>query len=532
MYHVLIVDDEAPARELLKLKIDWTSINCNVIGTAKNGQEALDFYIANKPDLVITDIEMPVMNGLKLIESIKALNSEQPIIILSCHESFSFARKAIKLGVNDYLIKDSFETEELYAIISDMFKNGPIVSPLEKAQRSTNEDKHKSAILKALVFDGLSKKLQEDYINRYHLNLIGKQMILLFLDLEILGQDISKMDDPFMLHKDIQLVQEILRNALRDFALGEVCHDKNNDFLVIYGATKSYSQEETRREAITISNHLRHEINKNLPVQTTIGISAPFNSLDNLFEAYTQASQSVQRKIVSGYDKSYLYSNKANIEEDQYIKILNVKLNRINDYLNAYKFDPMIKEINDIFLQNLKGFMQYNYLKHTNWTLLSLFIEFCSKNSLSFIDVCHSRSPWEVIMDIKTVDGMCTWFIGVIEEMKVRLQPTQVNTYSYHVEKCTKYIHQHYGENISPSDLSDMFDINNAYLSRIFKKETGSSITDYINSVRIEESKSLIQNTNKKMYEIAELTGFSSTQRFFLIFKKMVGCAPGDFRKT
>ena len=531
MYNVLIVDDEAPAREILKLKVDWESIGCRISGMAKNGQEALDFYTENKPDLVITDIQMPVMGGLELIKAIKAIDENQPIIILSCHETFSFARKAIQLGVHDYLIKDSFDTEELYTTITEIFKSID-GKELVSSEVSNSYDKQKSSILKTLIFNPINADLQESYIQRYHLNLIGNQFIMLYLDIEILDQDISDLAKPQLSHDDIHTIQDILRMNLQDYALGEVCHTDSNTFLVIYNVTKSYSETETRRESINIATGLRQSINSHFNIQTTIGISSIFNSLDNLERAYNQGQQSVQRKIISGYDKSYIYNSITNVDEDQYIKILNVKLKRVSEYLESHKYEPVVKEIKDIFLQNLKGFMQYNYLKHTNWTLLSMFIEYCSKNNISFIEIFDSRSPWETVMNIKTVDGMCQWFVNAVHEMNNKLKPSNDNNYSYHVQKSIVFIDKHYSENISLSDLSDKLDINNAYLSRIFKKETGNSITDYINNVRIEEAKSLIQNTNKKMYEIAEQTGFSSTQRFFLIFKKVVGSSPGDFRKT
>ncbi|SHH92982.1 response regulator transcription factor [Clostridium grantii] len=532
MYKVLIVDDELPARELLKMKIDWKSIGFQITGMAKNGKEALEFYNSYKPDLVITDIEMPVMDGLSLIQSIKEINESQPIIILSCHESFSYARKAIKLGVNDYLIKDSIETEELRTIITHMFKKQETNKKKLSSQSETISQKKKSVVTRHLIKYVMNDSKQQEYISQYELHLYGNQFKLLFIDIEILDQDLSKPQSQFFNNDAIESLQYLIRLSLNDYALGEICHDEGNCFIVVYGVTKSHSQMDSQGEALEICASIRNNINSKFNTQTTIGVSSPFSKLINLNTAYNESKQCVNRKIISGYDKTYLFSNVSSIDKDQYIKILNVKLNRINDYLNNYNFKPIFKEIDDIFLQNLKGFMQYNYLKHTNWTLLSMLIEFCSKNNLSFIELSGSHSPWETIMDMKTVDGMCTWFNRNIEIISDLLCSKVDNNYSYHVQKSINYIHKHYSQNISLNDLSEMDNLNSSYLSRIFKKETGTSITDYINKVRTEEAKSLIQNSNKKMYEIAELTGFSSTQRFFLIFKKVVGSSPGDFRKN
>lgn len=117
MYRVLIVDDEYPARELLKTAVDWEKAGVSEILEADNGEKALEIYHKYKPELIITDIQMPVMNGLELIRRIKEEDSRQHFVILSCHESFSYAKTAIRLGVRDYLLKDSYTEEELYTLL-------------------------------------------------------------------------------------------------------------------------------------------------------------------------------------------------------------------------------------------------------------------------------------------------------------------------------------------------------------------------------------------------------------------------------
>ena len=125
MYSVMLVDDERPSRELLKLLIDWKDANFFICCEAPDGLDAFKKYLIYKPDLVITDIQMPAMDGLALIEKIRDENPEQLFVVLSCHELFSYARSAIKLGVHDYLIKDSLTSEELFGILERVKKKLP-----------------------------------------------------------------------------------------------------------------------------------------------------------------------------------------------------------------------------------------------------------------------------------------------------------------------------------------------------------------------------------------------------------------------
>ena len=126
MYSVMLVDDERPSLELLKLLIRWEDADFFICCEASSGQDALNKYSIYKPDLIITDLLMPVMDGLELIQKIKNENPEQLVIVLSCHELFDYARSALKLGVYDYLVKDSLTPAELLSTLEQIKSRLPI----------------------------------------------------------------------------------------------------------------------------------------------------------------------------------------------------------------------------------------------------------------------------------------------------------------------------------------------------------------------------------------------------------------------
>ena len=141
MKTIMIVDDEKPARELLKMLINWESAGFRIISEANDGIEAIDQYLQFAPDLIITDIQMPQMDGLTLIKEIKKINSDQNIIVLSCHENFNYAREIMKLGIFDYLIKDSLTPEELYTVLKSASYSKPIDQSITNFKRLNYEDK-------------------------------------------------------------------------------------------------------------------------------------------------------------------------------------------------------------------------------------------------------------------------------------------------------------------------------------------------------------------------------------------------------
>ncbi len=141
MYTVLIVDDEDPARNMLDLLLDWEKAGFRIIGKAENGRKAIEIYNRKHVDLVITDIQMPVMDGIELIAQIKEKKPDQSIVVLSCHESFAYAQQVLRLGVEDYLIKDMLTGEQLKEcldrVVKKMEKHDEPVKKLLFSREST-----------------------------------------------------------------------------------------------------------------------------------------------------------------------------------------------------------------------------------------------------------------------------------------------------------------------------------------------------------------------------------------------------------
>lgn len=133
MKTVMLVDDERPARELVKMTINWEKAGFQILWEARNGKQALEQYAEKKPDLIITDIQMPVMDGLELLERVKAICPSQKVVILSCHEDFSYARRALRAGVLDYLIKDALTDEVLYNLLESLDASPEEDFPREEA---------------------------------------------------------------------------------------------------------------------------------------------------------------------------------------------------------------------------------------------------------------------------------------------------------------------------------------------------------------------------------------------------------------
>lgn len=530
MYKVLIVEDELPARELLKLKVDWKSINCEVEYEASDGQEALEKYSLHKPDIIITDIQMPIMDGLEFIRRVREINESQPIIILSCHESFSFAQKAMKLGVSDYIIKDSYKGEEICNIIQSILQSKRSTKD-SKTKIIVNEEqsiRHKSIAVKNLIFGSIEADKIVRFIDKYSLDIKSKQHALVYID-------IYDRVNPYEIEEqeDVSNIIGLLNGIMVNNSAGEVFYDKRSKFGAILNIDQGMSDKDKLEHIFMICNDLRKTIYKLMNKHVSIGVSKVFNDLSQCNIYYEQSKRALRRKIFVGYGKNIVFTENIASNEMFTDEMLSHKLSRIKKYLNEDKFELISKDINDIYLQDLKGFMQYNYLKHTNWKLLTICMNFCVKKNIEFSHASGlvDLTPWEVIMQIESIEELSNWFIELIDRISLLCSSPQEEDYSYHVGKAVQAINERYKENISLSDLADEFNISASYLARIIKKETGMSMLDCLNKVRIEKAKELILNSDQKMYEISLNSGFTSTQRFYSVFKKYTKLSPKEFKK-
>ena len=204
MFSILIVDDEYPARQMMRMLIDALP-DYTVAAEAENGRQALELYHAVHPDILLTDIEMPVMNGLELIEAVKARDPAQPIIILSCYESFVYAQRAMRAGVRDYLIKDMTGIDDMRRCLNDAVGQARVepvaeaadVAPVpsdtfEKLKRvqpigAADMERHLDALLHAYFKHQDSCMTEVRRLYRLNLNGMLQYRFLQFVNATLLG---------------------------------------------------------------------------------------------------------------------------------------------------------------------------------------------------------------------------------------------------------------------------------------------------------------------------------------------------------
>lgn len=368
MYKVMIVDDEYPARNMLDLLINWEENGFQMIAKAENGKQALELYGKLHPDLLITDIQMPVMNGIELIREIRKQNPAQYVLVLSCHESFDYAQQAIRLGVRDYLIKDMLTTEHLRKCL-----------------------------------------------------LVTKE----YLDLQN-SSGILPLPENFRL----------------------------------------------RRE--------------------------PDETIQKIYPVYFSKAERRMDKL-----STCLFQG---------------------DYATAAEL------VRQLYQTPFEGLVRYHFLSWITESIHHQLLELCKKMSIPpeeiLGDYAHTSEELLLFNDpAEASQVLCDWL------NRLALLPPPREEYSFRIKNVLSYLQENYFRDISLQSVAEQFGVHKVYLARTFKAETGETLNEYLNKIRVEKAKLLLSITNDTAQDISYTVGFNSSQSFYNVFKKYTAFSPTEYRE-
>ena len=536
MYKIMIVDDEIPAREILSYIINWEDTEFRIVYSASNGNEALDKYSNIKPDLIITDIQMPIMDGLDLIEELQKINKSQKFLILSCYEDFTYAQRAMKMGVTDYLIKDLISPNDLYGVLAKTKADLDNIN----IQRSKTKKEHellnflkenKDISLRKLIFNDISEDDCYNLIENLKLNLNGKLFALFFIQIDNFYKHIENEE---FYTKTLNEIITTVTGVIDDLNIGEIFYSENGEFTAIVRLTPTSSEADIINQCYYLAQEIRRKIAIIHKVTLTISISSSFKRPFGIKKYFDEVFKLSKMKVFLG--------NNTIILNNTFVKNLNLDTDTLNKRINAITIaieqnhiENLKLELTRLYDRDIRGFMQFNYLNYINSSLLDLIMKTCNRYSINYEDIFSSSyMPIEILSTKETVEEMSSWFIEVFAKIiNIKFNNSYKNKYSKKVSDSIDYINKNlYNQSLSLTDIAENINAHKVYLCRIFKEETGENVTQYILKAKIEKSKEIILSTNYKLYEIADILGFNSPQQFSILFKKVTGITPNQFRDS
>ena len=508
MFKIMIVEDEKRIREGLATGFDWESLGFYVSDTASNGMEALTHYRENTPDIIMTDIRMPCMDGFELMETIHKENKKVKFVILSGYDIFEYAQKAIQYGVTGYLLKPVNEND-LFPLMRHLhhellIQQKRVVNDMNKSLllKQSRQDVFDKALRKLLYGNQLESKPAEDFLSEIFMGMSQDQMSLSVISCGMM-RHISAIYKCLMKYETTKH-----RYFLMD-----------GDFIICILATEAPS---ALNQEVSLASEIfeiltKHYPDKKVLESIVISLSKPFNGVSNIHAAYMEAfdllkyrfytdlGKVIQTPLVQA--KETLKSNEevaflvASAIEEGDEKALN---HRIREHLACCSMTFLPKDIlafkfSDIYMMTVKKLEGMNEVH------------------------MDAKTVFENLVSILTYSNFTSQIDKLFNELHQNYRLSKAIAAQSIIKKIEMYISKNFSENISLKSLSELFHINSSYLSNLFCKKTNVPLTNYLRQVRIEKAKSLLVTSDHSISEIARMVGYHEYRHFCTTFKKEVG---------
>lgn len=526
MLLVLIAEDEALVRIGLKSSVDWEKLNMRVIADVPNGQNALEIYYREKPDLILTDIKMPVMDGLQLISNIREKDKTTKIIILTCHEEFELVHKALQLGVSDYILKLKMSPKDIEAVlmkIGEEIKKEKVDSP-QNLVINVDTNIIKENLFKEYIFyHTYSDERFAQSINQLNLRLLPENMVLSIMSIDrfaVLQQKFKDQQGNLIHFAIINILNEILSG----FKRGEAFHEKEGRYIILCSFSDIVDESRIQEILFEILARIRVATETYIGIPVTFFISTLNHSYSSLQSMYSECMTAIEQDYFMEEEK-YISCHSLQMKDVKATVVHKLKgfAASLDPFVNDYH-KKIISEIDALILNiNLsKPEIQKAIIRWMNWPANQMSID---KDSLSRLILEYN----DRIQDCSVLNESLELFTRFYFEVK------KLHTNTRYIKKevadAVEYLKINYYKDITLQEVAEQVEMNPSYLSSLFKSEMKQSFTEYLNQVRIEMSKDILLNTHVKTYIVAEKVGYSDNSYFIRMFKKYTGMKPNEFRK-
>ena len=526
MIRVLIVEDEMIVLVGICNLLKWEEYGCEIVGTASDGNSAYSLYLEKNPDIIITDIKIPGMDGLGLISKIREKDSQTKIIILTAYDEFDLLHQAMHYQISDYLLKLDLDEQTLAQVIKKAVDECTIEkksAPSDDQVSHTAPNEKKEQVLDRLIigrnieakeFDALAKAL--------NLRLSSDQLYLCIMSF---AQNDSILSDDKVKSKNNMLwntVSTLINQLLETYHNGEMLHGEKNNYWIIFGFDSTVSSP--MRAAEKILSHIATIIRNYMNFHVTFGVSSCGNGWKTLPQLYEEAKISRERLYymsdemicwfnapVPKRDKIRAENKIASVWEKltdipaEYMKILTSGREKL-----LMSFETSRNNSEEIILH-----MIY-------WPLFGKDSENKEQNEAdSMISTLTSLREHQYY--IEDIQALCDKLSEINRDFRERRVENR------RIDAVTTYLKQHYSEKVAISDLAKSIGLSPNYLGSLFRKSMGMGIVDYLNSLKIEKAKELLTLSDMNISEISDALGFTDVSYFSRIFKNYTGMSPKHY---
>lgn len=500
IFHLLIVDDEAPVRKGISRFINWEAIDCAIDATACDGLEAMDRLKEYPIDIVITDIRMPGADGLKLAQYISSAYPDIKVIILTGYADFTYAQTAIQYGVSDFLLKP-ISKEQVIAAVQNAQKK-----IIASRQRCHMEQADLAFLKDQLLLELTDHPTDENLWSRldeYHVDL-AHYCVAAFQILPPGG--------------DIGSVKELAAGQWRE----SVCYRYNNLILSVLPAEEETDCVPAAR--LTQCQDILDMAKSMYDLELSIGLSRPHRGCGEYAAAVSESINALTRNFYSASSIACHDENQPSLSSYTLTAEEALSLNDLETAIISRDFPRAASVVTSIFIRLKSSFAKSADVKNICAMIYYVGFRALVKKGKDAAET-GVMDKIKCSADIFELEEIIRGFLDYLSR-----ELEEEEHYSKIVRQAMAYIDSHLPDPLSLDLIAGVIPANPSYLSRTFKKETGQGLSEYINLARIEKAKELLSARSSLSYEVALQTGFNDPAYFSSIFKKYTGMSPSEYK--
>lgn len=518
-YKVLLVDDEPIILRSLKAAIPWNELQLEIVGEAKNGEVALSLIAETSPQIVISDIRMPVIDGITLMKEVLSHNPKLIFIFISGYGEFEYAREALRQGAFDYLLKPIDHDE--------------LTEMLERARTKLDRQKENEQLMHSVQM--LSVLARERMFAEMTLGNARPMQHLKWLEnSELEGEyfmAVVQLDNYSSLAAQWGVEEKRLwlfavRNIVEDWSMEHgvltVFPFYNGEWVLLFPGALNSSKRE-------LGEQLINGIKRYSKLSCSVGISSCTQGIDQLSTIYPLAVKALCQRFYSGHAGVYI-DEEASLsvnKEVKYPKELEIALIESIRTLDRNRmlslFDEMAQYIEALAIPK----------------------EVAERLIVEMIVVVYRQFEHLNMQSEGSLDGLLSKLhtLGTLNDMMAALKqefgvwieksynPVTREDARSEIEKAKRYIESNYHKDLSIEEISELADLSISHFCTLFKQITGYTFLEYVTHCRMEKAKHILQNSNVKVYQVAPLVGYQDPRYFTQVFKKANGKTPTEFRE-
>ena len=507
MHKILLVDDDPIILLQLRRMIPWERISCELVAEAANGKEAIEAIEQYQPDIVITDISMPGIDGMELIGYINRFSDRIQVIAISAFDNFDYVRRSLKGGASDYLLKHQL-TE---TVLENAISTAIAVRQVEGHDQNYSIQEKKEHLIYLFLHDRHSWRQEE--LRELHMEWLQNPLVIILGRVDLENTMVNEESLWILMDETIKYYRDYLVIQL------EKCH-----YLILLSAQNKESQEISG-----IVEQIQRNVKRFCSADMSFVVSRCMEQCENIGEVLNKAKDIQKEKDFHG-EKAFI----AFMEEKVNGEIFRWSIEQEEKLMRSLEVGENTDDLFDELFTQLqeqaysKSQMQVFYVE-----IMTCLVRKLEEHGLDEERIFGEENPYEEYFRIDTFQELKAYlkdkFCLLQEEIK---RVGKISSYSGIVQDTITYIETHYQEKISLAVIAEELSVSPSYLSRTFKKGTGMTLVNYINRVRMDRAKELMNQGRFSLNEIACEVGICNYNYFYMLFKEIYGITPSDYTKN